>query len=142
MARNYARFYVLLSRMPAPDKEELKASLVSQYTAGRTESLREMTAKEYDAMCDALQQADSGYKAREIARAELRRRRSAVLHQLQLMGIDTTDWDRVNAYCQHPRIAGKEFRRLTALELEQLNIKLRIIRRKDKEKNTDYSLLN
>lgn len=142
MARNYARFYVLLNRMPAPDKEELKASLVNQYTGGRTESLREMTAKEYDAMCDALQQADTGYKAREIARAELRRRRSAVLHQLQLMGIDTTDWDRVNAYCQHPRIAGKEFRRLTALELEQLNIKLRIIRRKDKEKNTDYSLLN
>lgn len=142
MARNYARFYVLLSRMPAPDKEELKASLVSQYTAGRTESLREMTAKEYDAMCDALQQADSGYKAREIARAELRRRRSAVLHQLQLMGIDTTDWDRVNAYCQQPRIAGKEFRRLTVDELDTLSIKLRIIRRKDKEKNTDYSLLN
>lgn len=142
MARNYARFYVLLNRMPTADKEELKASLVSQYTGGRTESLREMTAKEYDAMCDALQQADSGYKAREIARTELRRKRSAVLHQLQLMGIDTTDWDRVNAYCQQPRIAGKEFRRLTIDELEQLNIKLRIIQRKDKEKNTDYSLLN
>lgn len=142
MARNYARFYVLLNRMPTADKEELKASLVSQYTGGRTESLREMTAKEYDAMCDALQRADAGYKAREIARAELRRRRSAVLRQLQLMGIDTTDWDRVNAYCQHPRIAGKEFRRLTIDELERLNIKLRIIQRKDKEKNTDYSLLN
>lgn len=142
MARNYARFYVLLNRMPAPDKEELKASLVSQYTGGRTESIREMTVKEYDAMCDALQQADAGYRAREIARTELRRKRSSVLHQLQLLGIDTTDWDRVNAYCQHPRIAGKEFRKLTADELEQLNIKLRIIQRKDKEKNMDYSLLN
>lgn len=142
MARNYARFYVLLSRMPAPDKEELKASLVSQYTGGRTESTREMTVKEYDAMCDALQQADAGYRTREIARTELRRKRSAVLHQLQLLGIDTTDWDRVNAYCRHPRIAGKEFRRLTADELDTLNVKLRIIRRKDNEKNMDYSLLN
>lgn len=142
MARNYARFYVLLNRMPAPDKEELKASLVSQYTGGRTESTREMTVKEYDAMCDALQQADAGYRAREIARTELRRKRSAVLHQLQLLGIDTTDWDRVNAYCRHPRIAGKEFRRLTADELDTLNVKLRIIRRKDNEKNMDYSLLN
>ena len=142
MARNYARFYVLLSRMPAPDKEELKASLVGQYTGGRTESTREMTVKEYDAMCDALQQADAGYRAREIARTELRRKRSAVLHQLQLLGIDTTDWDRVNAYCRHPRIAGKEFRRLTADELDTLNVKLRIIRRKDNEKNMDYSLLN
>ena len=142
MARNYARFYILLNRMPAPDKEELKASLVSQYTGGRTESTREMTVKEYDAMCDALQQADAGYRAREIARTELRRKRSAVLHQLQLLGIDTTDWDRVNAYCRHPRIAGKEFRRLTADELDTLNVKLRIIRRKDNEKNMDYSLLN
>lgn len=142
MERNYARFYVLLNRMPAPDKEELKASLVSQYTGGRTESTREMTVKEYDAMCDALQQADAGYRAREIARTELRRKRSAVLHQLQLLGIDTTDWDRVNAYCRHPRIAGKEFRRLTADELDTLNVKLRIIRRKDNEKNMDYSLLN
>lgn len=142
MARNYARFYVLLNRMPAPDKEELKASLVSQYTGGRTESLREMSEKEYDAMCDALQQADTGYKAWETARTELRRKRSAVLHQLQLLGIDTTDWNRVNSYCQHPRIAGKEFRKLTTDELDTLNIKLRIIRRKDKEKNMEYSLLN
>ena len=38
-ARNYARFYVLLNRLPTADKNELKASLVSQYTCGLTESL-------------------------------------------------------------------------------------------------------
>ena len=53
MSRNYARFYVLLNRLPTADRDELKATLVSQYTGGRTESLREMTNKEYDAMCDA-----------------------------------------------------------------------------------------
>lgn len=44
-ARNYARFYVLLNRLPTVDKDELKASFVSQYTGGRTESLREMTER-------------------------------------------------------------------------------------------------
>lgn len=142
MARNYARFYILLNRLPTTDRDELKATLVSQYTDGRTESLREMTTKEYDAMCDAMQEAANGYKAREIYREELRRKRSAVLKQLQKMGIDTTDWNRVDAYCMNPRIAGKEFRKLTVEELETVNIKLRIIQRKEKDKNTDYSLLN
>ena len=61
-ARNYARFYTLLNRLPTTDRDELKATLVSQYTGGRTESLREMTTKEYDAMCDAMQQTAGGYR--------------------------------------------------------------------------------
>ena len=141
-ARNYARFYTLLNRLPTTDRDELKATLVSQYTGGRTESLREMTTKEYDAMCDAMQQTAGGYRAREIHREELRRKRSAVLRQLQKMGIDTTDWNRVDACCMNPRIAGKEFRKLTVEELETVNIKLRIIQRKENGKNTDYSQLN
>ena len=32
MSRNYARFYVLLNRLPTADRDELKATLVSQYT--------------------------------------------------------------------------------------------------------------
>jgi hypothetical protein len=141
-ARNYARFYVLLNRLPTVDKDELKASLVSQYTGGRTESLREMTEKEYDAMCDELQRQDSNLKARELYREELRRKRSAVLKQLQKIGIDTTDWNRVDAYCMNPRISGKEFRKLTVDELETVNIKLRIIRRKEEENNNSNQLLN
>ena len=96
--RNYARFYVLLGRMPALDKDELKIQLVRQFTDGRTESLKEMTDKEYTAMCDGMQQQIGNYKSREIYREELRRKRSAVLHLLQKIGVDTTDWDRVNAY--------------------------------------------
>ena len=44
---NYARFYTLLKKMPGADKE----TLVSQYTDGRTTSLRETTRQEYDRMC-------------------------------------------------------------------------------------------
>ena len=142
MTHNYARFYLLLNRLPTADREELKASLVSQYTGGRTQSLREMTAKEYDTMCDAMQQMDENYKAREIYREELRRKRSAVLKLMQKQGIDTTDWNRVDAYCLNPRIASKRFVRLTTEEVETVAIKLRIIQRKENEKNIDYSQFN
>lgn len=53
-----------------------------------------------------------------------------MLHQMQLLGIDTTDWSRVNAYCRDKRIAGKEFRELSEEELDRLLIKLRAIRKK------------
>lgn len=141
-ARNYARFYVLLNRLPTADREGLKAELVNQYTGGRTDSLREMTTREYDDMCEAMQRMDKGYKAREVYREELRRKRSTVLKLLQKQGIDTTDWDRVDAYCLNPRIAGKRFARLTAEELDTVAIKLRIIRRKEAEKNNNNQLLN
>ena len=140
--RNYARFYVLLNRMPSTDREELKAGLIRQFSDGRTDSLKELTDKEYTAMCDEMQRLTGGDKAREIYREELRRKRSTVLHLMQKMGIDTSDWDRVNDYCLHPRIAGKELRKLTTDELDVLAIKLRMIRRKDMEKDSSNKLLN
>ncbi len=140
--RNYARFYVLLNRLPTADRDELKAELVSQFTGGRTESLREMSDKEYDTMCDELQRQEANRKARDTYREELRRRRSAVLHLMQKQGIDTTDWNRVDAYCLNPRISGKEFRRLTVDELETVAIKLRMIQRKNADKNNKNLLLN
>ncbi len=52
---NYAAFYSLLNRLPTSDREALKESIVSQYTDGRTTSLREMTLKEYSAAVAAMQ---------------------------------------------------------------------------------------
>ena len=49
---------------------------------------------------------------------------------MQQMGIDTTDWNRINAFCQDQRIAGKPFARLTNDELDALAVKLRSIQRK------------
>lgn len=60
----------------------------------------------------------------------LRRKRSSVLHQMQLLGIDTADWSRVDAYCSDKRIAGKRFCMLNEQELDALLKKLRAIRRK------------
>ena len=61
---------------------------------------------------------------------ELKRLRSAVLHRMQKLGIDTTDWNAVDSFCSRPRIAGKPFARMELAELEVLIAKLEAIRRK------------
>lgn len=111
---NYRRFYALLKQLPGADKE----TLVEQYTNGRTVHLREMAPAEYDAMCRTMERA-TGYAERRAA-----------LHRMQLLGIDTTDWTRINAFCRDSRIAGKAFRELDCEELEKLTVKLRMMQRK------------
>ena len=118
---NFARFYAALNRLPVEGgREELKRQLVLQYTDGRTDSLHGMTRREYVACCEALER-ENGY------RGELRKRRSECLRLMQRLGVDTTDWTRVNAFCEDRRIAGKVFGRLTAGELQRLGVKLRTV---------------
>lgn len=128
---NFARFYALFNKLPySGDREEFKRNLVMQYTWNRTDSLREMTPKEYSACCIALEKLTGGDEWRQKLREELRRKRSVCLKLMQRLGVDTTDWNRVNAYCRDPRIAGKPFAEITADELESLSVRLRMIQRK------------
>lgn len=123
---NYARFYALLKQLPGADKE----TLVEQYTGGRTTHLRQMTIKEYELMCSVMAQV-TGYETRMAAlRKELRRKRSICLRLMQQLGIDTTDWTRVDDFCCHPRIAKKPFRKICLDELDEVIKKLRMIKRK------------
>ena len=125
--RNYARFYTLLKKLPGADKE----TLVEQYTSGRTTHLHETTMQEYNAMCNDMQRV-AGYDERmEAIRKELRRKPSVCLKRMQQLGVDTTDWARVDSFCLHPRIAGKPFRQISIEELEALSVKLRAIKRKE-----------
>jgi hypothetical protein len=58
---------------------------------------------------------------------------ATVEHMTCVLGkyaLDTTDWNRVNEFCNNPRIAGKPFVQVSTAELEQLAIKLRAIQRK------------
>ena len=120
MARtNYAAFYALLKGMPGASKEDL----VLQWTNGRTSSLKEMSEREYSLMIRQLRQQVENLEEKKKAR-------SAVLKQLQLYGIDTTDWDAVDRFCCTPRIAGKPFRYLTIPELKALRVKMLSIRNK------------
>ena len=54
--RNYSRFYALLNCLSCVDRDDMKDSLVSSFTDGRTTSLKEMTQKEYNAMCASLEE--------------------------------------------------------------------------------------
>lgn len=120
---NYSRFYAILNKMAySGDKSELKECIVREYTGNRTSSLREMTLPEYTAACDDMEQK-IGYEALR------KKKRSSCLKQMQKMGIDTTDWTRINNFCMNARIAGKPFARLTPEELDKLSTKLRTIER-------------
>lgn len=131
--RDYARFYALLRRLPGADKE----TLVWQFTGGRTDRLHLMTEDEYQAMCHEMERVAGYDERRQAWRQEMKRKRSAVLHQMQLLGVDTADWGRVDAYCLNRRIAGKAFRELDGDELDALLVKLRIIRRKREDPKSE-----
>lgn len=128
---NFARFYTLFNKLPCTgDREEFKKSIVLQYTWNRTDSLKEMTAKEYEACCTALEKLSGQDEWRQKLREELRRKRSLCLNLMQKLGIDTSDWARINDFCSNPRIVGKAFRQITVDELDELAVKLRSIQRK------------
>jgi len=131
----FGRFYGLLKLMPGMDKDELKEQLVSQWTCGRTVSLREMTQHEYHKMCDHLDYTlrQQGNNDKEAFKALRRHKRSICLRLLQKIGVDTTEWDQVNSYCKSPKIAGKVFRDLSLDELDELSLKLRMILKKKQE---------
>lgn len=119
--QNYHRFWASFNRLPYPgDRDELKTALVAQFTEHRTTSLKEMTRKEYDAMCASLEER-TGWKE------QLKKKRSLCLKLMQKAGVDTTDWQRINDFCQNPRIAGKVFAQLGLKDLDALQVKLRAI---------------
>ena len=113
----------MFNGLPGDDRDDMKETLVSSFTGGRTTHLSEMTQKEYNAMCSSLE-ARTGWKERQ------KKARSVCLRLMQQLGIDTSDWSRVNAFCSDPRIAGKVFARLSVAELGVLSVKLRSILRK------------
>ncbi len=125
---NFARFYMTFNKMKyTGDREEMKRNIVRQYTWDRTDSLRAVTFKEYNAICDGIEKL---YGNKDAYREAIRKHRSVVLKLMQKIGIDTTDWTRINAFCKDERLAGKEFARLDGEELEALAVKLRVIQKK------------
>lgn len=129
---NFARFYGILKRVPKiGDNEYLKKEMVSVATGGRTESLKEITRKEYDDLCNLLEKRFP--EKRDIYVEQRRKKRSSCLKLLQKIGVDTTSWTAINNYCKSPKIAGKVFADLDIEELQQLSLKLRMILKKQKD---------
>lgn len=130
---SYARFYALLKRMSG-ERETIKQTLVSRFTQGRTTSLREVNAEEYEAMCKAMEAevAHPGMSTDEY-QDRLKRARSAALRRMQRYGVDTADWDAIDAFTSDARIAGKRFAQLSIDELKGLTAKIEAIIRKGKK---------
>ena len=120
MIENYHRFYASLRRLPGGERDDVKETLVSSFTGGRTTSLKEMTLDEYNAMCSSLEER-TGWKE------QLKKKRSLCLKLMLKAGVDTTDWQRINDFCRNPKIAGKEFAQLGLKDLDALQVKLRAI---------------
>lgn len=126
--KNFARFYALINKLPVGDRKEFKEGLVLSFTNGRSTSLQDITPAEYNAMCDAMEGKEE--KPARPANTNLKSLRSAVLHRLQKLGVDTADWSKVDEFCLNTRIAGKKFYNLTAEELTGMVPKLEAIARK------------
>lgn len=126
--RNYGRFFSLLKQVyVGMDQDEAKELLCAQISKGRTISLRELSDREFE---DAITFMSSGTEGAKSEVAILKSARSKALRQLQMYGVDTTKWERVNAFVSQPRIAGKLFYELSVEELEALTKKLRVMNRK------------
>ena len=120
--KDYGRFYALLKKYPAIEKDDI----VLQFTDGRTTHLREMKAKEYLEMCDAIEGKPKPTTAPDAQ--ELKRARSSVLLRIGRLGINTIDnWAEIDQFCLSPKIAGKRFCQLDIDELRDLVKKLESI---------------
>ena len=128
---NYSRFYAIV-KAKGIDLEVSKDDLISEFTHGRTTSLKEMKEAEYNEMCDCLQNDRRQSENSEAYLARRRKSRSAVLNRIQRLGVDTTDFSKVNDFCLDKRIAGKPFGMLTVDELDALIPKLESMLRKPK----------
>lgn len=110
--------------------DEQKKGILLNLTDGRTDTTKELTYSEAMYLCGYLNGAKGGNRELTAGERELKKKRSAVLKRLQQIGVDTTDWEAVNAYCLSSRIAGKKFRELDIQELILLIPKLEAILKK------------
>ena len=131
----HSRFFGILSKMPGANKEDI----VWQYSHCLTNSLSEFLEKNpkgYWAMINDLERRGvlhTPNTSNATNSTLVKSKRSAILHRLQMHGVDTTDWNKVNAFLEQPKIAGKRLYDMTIDEMQSLIPKLESILRKDKE---------
>lgn len=115
--------------------EDQRRAMLYELTDGRTNSTKDLTYSEAQYLSGFLNGAAQMAEniGQQMEEKSMKKMRSAVLVRLQHLGIDTTDWDNVNAYLENKRIAGKPLYRLSYEELQSLIPKLESIKRKKNE---------
>lgn len=131
---DYSDIWAMVSRLSVESDlapKEIKESMVYELTGGRTVRLSELSTPELSTLRKGLRKAlGQGSEASGRKDPSRARQRSRVLALLTRYGIDTKDWDAINAFCQSPRIAGKAFAELSRDELTALAKKMHAILRK------------
>ena len=95
------RLHIIYSAQGIDDEQ--KRAILLDLTDGRTNTTKELTYSEAMYLCGYLNGAKKENRDLTITEREIRRRRSAVLKRVQRIGIDTTDWGAVNAFCLDSR---------------------------------------
>lgn len=113
--------------------EETRRSMIRRLTDGRTDSTRDLTYSEAQYLAGYINGAKHENRDLSIGERAIKKQRSGVLKRIQLLGVDTTDWDCVNAFLCNPRIAGKPLCELSGDELQKLVPKLEAILKKKNE---------
>lgn len=123
---NFARFWELGKQLSygGMDPDYFKEMMVSKHTGERTTHLSQMELIEYNTMCAFLDKKLHGTTQDQLMQDKLRRSRGRALALIEKWGIQTTDRNRVNEFCENPKIAGKKFGAMTQPELVQLARKL------------------
>lgn len=109
---------------------EQKEAMLLDLTDGRTAHTNELSYKEAIYLWGYLNGHTASLKPATSDQL-MKRRRSGCLVTMQKIGVDTTDWNRINAYCLEPKIAGKPFADITFEELAKLREKLEKILKKE-----------
>ena len=131
---DYSDIWAMIGKLSVEsdlEPKEIKESMVYNLTSGRTVRLSELSTPELGTLRKglrkALGQGSDASGRRDPSRA---RQRSRVLALLTKYGINTKDWEAINAFCLSPRISGKAFAALTRDELTALAKKMHAILRK------------
>ena len=132
---DFRRFFTILKNHPEADRHEM----VYNATHGETDDIKLLTEEEYKALCEKLEGKDK-------AKVEWKSAGSNLLHLLQLIGVNTADWDTVDEYLKNPRIYSgicpypKRYKETTTEERELIKKKIHSILDKDKAKGIDRSI--
>jgi len=125
------RLHVIYTQCNIDDDQ--KKGILLNLTDGRTDTTKELTYSEAMYLCGYLNGTRSESQELAIGEREIKRCRSAVLKRIQKIGVDTSDWGAVNAFCLNSKIAGKKFRDLDGEELLRLIPKLESILKKKED---------
>lgn len=108
---------------------EAKPHILAGYGA---ESTKDLTEKQLDELIIRVQAIIN--KKQTEGDQLTRQWRHKCLRMMHECGVDTHDWEAVNAFCMDKRIAGKHLYELTTDELQVLHRKLHNVRDRKAEK--------